>query len=323
MTAYNRTAFLKHSLGSILTQNLKEIKIEIIIISNFDFQVDVNRENVRITKIIMQGTIGEYLHRGIEESSGDLIAFLDDDDLWENDKLKRVVEVFSDEKIVFYHNMYSYIDSQGKPIEYVRKVERNNKNYFSSELIFNPIFNMDKLKLGIKMKADFNLSCIAIRKSLVLNYIDVLKMITSCQDEFFFWIAIISRGYLFIDNKCLTEYRVHNLNVSGTKNLDHKVTELQKEIMTFDLLINMIMPNSYENNYTKEIKKWLELYKYEYQIMMLVFSDGGKLTILNNIILLIRTGIKKWNILKGRVILFGIIGLISYRVTKSIYIKIK
>ena len=323
MTAYNRTTYLKHSIRSVLAQNLNEVKIEIIIVTNFDFTVDVNRNDVRITKIIMEGNIGEFLHRGIEESSADLIAFLDDDDLWERNKLTRIVEAFSDKKIVFYHNLYSYIDSHGELIDYVRKVERNNKNFFYSQIIFNPSSHIDKIKIAIKMKADFNLSCIAVRKSLVLKYMDTLKMITGSTDGFFFWIAVISQGYLFIDNKCLTEYRVHSLNASGSENLEHKVNDLQKEIMTFNLLIDIITLNNYENFYAKDFKKWLELYKYEYKIMMLVFSDGGKLTILNNIILLIRTGIKKWNILKGRVLLFGLISLISSRFAKIIYRRIK
>ncbi len=323
VTAYNRTTFLKHSIGSIFAQNLNEIKTEIIIVSNFDFPIDTNRKDVRIRKIIMEGTIGEFLYQGIKESSGDLIAFLDDDDLWERGRLKRVIEVFSDKKIVFYHNLYSYIDSHGKSIDYVRKVERNNNNSFSSEIIFNSSYHMGKLKLAIKMKADFNLSCIAVRKSMVIKYIDTLKMITGSTDGFFFWIAVISQGSLFIDNKCLTEYRVHSLNVSGSENIEHKVNDLQKEIMTFNLLIDIIISYIHKNNYAMEIKSWLELYKSEYQIMMLVFSEGGKLNILKKVTLVMCSGVKKWNILKSRVILFGLIGLISSRAAKSIYIRLK
>lgn len=271
----------------------------------------------------MEGTIGEFLYKGIAESSGKLIAFLDDDDLWESNKLKRVVEAFSDEKIVFYHNLYSYIDFYGKSIDYVRKVERNNKNSFSSEIVFNSSYSIDKLKLAIKMKADFNLSCIAIRKSLALTYIDMVKMITSCQDGFFFWIAVISQGNLFIDNECLTEYRVHSSNVSGTENIKHKVIELQKEIMTFELLIHMITSNKYENSKVKDIKEWLELYKYEYYTMMLVFSNGRRLNISYSLMHVIHAGIKKSNILRNRVTLFGLIGLISCRLANSVYAKFK
>ena len=321
ITAYNRISFIHRAIESVLKQTINSKDIEIIVVSNTDFNINVP-SYFKFYKIIMEGTIGDFLARAITLATGDIISFLDDDDLWNRDKLKRIIEAFSDEKIVFYHNLYSYIDSNGEPINFVRKVEKDNKNSFHSKMVFNPTNNIDKLKLAIKMKADFNLSCIAVRKSLAHKYIDILKMITSAPDGFFFWIAIISREYLFIDNKCLTDYRVHSLNVSGSKNLEHKATELQKQIMTFNLLINMITPNNCENNYTKDVKEWLKLYKYEYQIMILVFSDGGKLTILNNIISVLHTGIKTWNILKSRVILFGVIAIISSRFAKSVYIKI-
>ena len=322
VTAYNRKEFLEYSIESVLRQNLNGIKIEIIVVVNFDFSVDVNEE-IKIKKIVMEGTIGQFLYEGIKEASGDLIAFLDDDDLWEKDKVKRVIEAFSDERIVFYHNLYSYIDSQGELVDYVRKVEKNSKKYFTSESIFNPSLDKDELKTAIEMKADFNLSCIVVRKSLALKYIDIVKKITGCTDGFFFWIAVISQRYLFIDNERLNEYRVHSLNTTGLENVERKMTELQKEIMTFDLLIDLIRTYSYENNYLKDIKGWLELYKYEYQVIMLVFNNERKLSILNSMMRVIDSGGKRRNILKKRVLLFGLIGLISYRLAVAVYIRIK
>ncbi len=322
VTAYNRTKFLEYSIDSVLQQNLKGIKIEIIVVTNFDFAVDASKD-IKIKKIVMEGTIGQFLYEGIKEASGELIAFLDDDDLWEKDKVKRVIEAFSDGKIVFYHNLYSYIDSQGEPVDFVRKVEKNSKNSFTSELVFNPSFNPDELENAIEMKADFNLSCIAVRKNLAVEYMDILKMITGCPDGFFFWIAVISKGYLFIDNEHLNQYRVHSLNTTGLKNVERKVSELQKEIMTFDLLIDLIKYGSYENNYLKDIKGWLELYKYEYQIIMLVFNNERKLSILNSVMRVIDSGGKKKNILKKRVLLFGLIGFISSRFAKRVYEKIR
>ena len=319
ITAYNRTKFLEYSIDSVLQQNLKEIKIEIIVISNFDFTFNFNIGDVKFKKIVMEGTIGQFLHEGIKEASGDLVAFLDDDDLWEKHKLTRVIEAFSDKDTAFYHNMHSYIDSQGKPIVYRRKVEKNNLNSFTTELVFNPSFNTGALKTAIEMRADFNLSCIAVRKSLVIKYKDILKLITGSTDGFFFWTAVISQGYLFIDNLRLTHYRVHDLNTSSDMGIEQKVTELRNEINTFKLLINLLKYTECDNNYCNEIKKWLGLYMYEYETMALVLNMESRIIILKSLIRILRTGIKTKNTLKFRILAFGLIGAINPRVANIVY----
>lgn len=322
VTAYNRKDFLGFSMKSLLQQKLDGNVIEIIVVSNFDFPIDVTEHNIRIKKIIMEGTIGEFLSEGIRNASSELIAFLDDDDIWKENKIKRIIDVFSDNRIAFYHNLHTYIDFQGNSIRYVRKVEKNNLNSFASSLLFNSSVNIDKLRLATEMRADFNLSCIVIRKRLILKHMDTLNMVPSLPDGFFFWLAVIMKEYLFIDNECLTEYRVHDLNVSGNRDIKNKVTELQKEIRTLDLLIEMLLTEGSNNNYSEEIRNWLELNKMEYRLMMLVFSSQSRIYIIKALLALVTTGLKVRNTLEFRALAFGLIGLISIRLANGLYKKL-
>ncbi|AAT42912.1 glycosyltransferase [Picrophilus oshimae] len=83
VTAYNRSEYLLDAVKSALNQTLSKEKYEIIVIKNYnDDNIDefLNKNNIK--NIIMDGTIGEYLYKGINESKGDIISFLDDDDLF-------------------------------------------------------------------------------------------------------------------------------------------------------------------------------------------------------------------------------------------------
>ncbi|AAT42890.1 glycosyltransferase [Picrophilus oshimae] len=95
ITAYNRKEFLLDAVKSALNQTLSKEKYEIIVIKNYnDDNIDefLNKNNIK--NIIMDGTIGEYLYKGINESKGDIISFLDDDDLFFNNKLEYVYNLF-------------------------------------------------------------------------------------------------------------------------------------------------------------------------------------------------------------------------------------
>lgn len=322
ITAYNRTEFLPLAIGSVLKQVNTECEIEIIVVSNVDFGIDNLPSGCVFKKIIMEGTIGEFLSIGIESSSGDIIAFLDDDDVWMANRIMRLQSVFFNSNIVFYHNMYSYVDSQGNPLKYSRKVEKNNSEVFKSQFVFNSASRHKQLSEAIERKADFNLSCIAVRKSLALEYVGALKMITSAPDGFFFWTAIISRGELFIDHLKLTQYRVHEFNISGARSYKDKARELQREIKTFEILISLVNSTSMEEIASSVIKKWLKLYDEEYKLMALVFDDRPRTFIAITIFSLIKTGLRARNTLKYRALGFGILGIIDSSLARIVYERI-
>ncbi|MEM0135151.1 MAG: glycosyltransferase [Thermoplasmatales archaeon] len=311
ITAYNRTEFLYSAIESVLKQEIAGPRIEIIVISNLDFKTDGIPQNFNLKKIIMEGTIGEFLSVGIKSASGDIIAFLDDDDIWMPNKMARLESVFSDMNVIFYHSMYSYIDSGGKPIEYVRNVEKNDFDAFSAPLILYDSRNSKYIREAIERRADFNLSCMAVRKKLAMEYIDTLKLITSAQDGFFFWIAVMSGGNLFIDNLSLIEYRVHHSNVSGYGGYEYKQRELLREVNTFRLL--KALTNSHK------IVQWLQLYEIEYSLLMLTFGIAKRVLIAKSIVNLLKTGFRITNTMKYRVIIFAFFRILNRNFALLIY----
>ncbi|MGJ4751313.1 glycosyltransferase family 2 protein [Leptospira kmetyi] len=93
---YNHAHFLKLSLASVVNQSYTNW--EAIVIDNHsnddtdEVVASFQDSRIRLTKIRNNGVISASRNKGIQEAKGDWISFLDSDDLWFPDKLKRVVE---------------------------------------------------------------------------------------------------------------------------------------------------------------------------------------------------------------------------------------
>lgn len=92
ITTYNRPDYLAHSLESVINQTVSAK--EIIIIddnSSTDYSAVLNKFNdprIRYIKQAVSGGANVARNLGVKESSGDVVAFLDDDDVWLFDYLK-------------------------------------------------------------------------------------------------------------------------------------------------------------------------------------------------------------------------------------------
>lgn len=213
VTAYNRKEFLLEALKSAVNQTLQRDKYEIICIKNFkDTKIDNYIENNNIISIIeKEKTVGEYLYLSAKKAKGNILVFLDDDDLFSKDKLERVALYFSRYPIGFYHNL----QLKGVPpkIGFLGFKENNFK------VIKYPYKHNFKY-IG---PAIANMSSIAIKKNILLSYSRELKNIITNQDSFMFLISLMSKKDILIDNNKMTFYRIHDKNTS-----DGGGTEIEK-----------------------------------------------------------------------------------------------
>ena len=182
LTAYNRKEFLDEALDSLQNQTINNF--EVILISNFEY--NFKNYKFKINHIVMEGNMGSYLYRGIEESAGDIILFMDDDDLFLENKLKYLENKFADNEIIYIHNKPIFVDTNGKT-KYKKR--------------FVP--------------PDFNMSCISIRKKIIIPYLNYLKDLYAGPDTFFYALSLCSNGRILKDDEYLTYYRYHNINTSS------------------------------------------------------------------------------------------------------------
>ena len=244
VTAYNRKEFLLEALQSAVNQTLKRDKYEIICIKNFkDAKIDrYIKDNGIINILKNQATIGEYLYLATKKSHGEVLVFLDDDDLISKDKLERVNFVFSRYKIGFYHNS----SIQGEKFEDRFSLQKDNLQ----------IINPAKIKLKEMRIATFNLSSIAVKKDILDKHINELRGIITSPDSFMLLISLIEKSNIFIDNSKYTFYRLHDKNVSYSKSIE-KHLKFNKELELPALIYQLNLAKAYNSKAAKLFLKCL------------------------------------------------------------------
>lgn len=320
VTAYERRDFYKQAIESILHQEIDHSSVEVIIISNFEVDFKQNEGGIRVRNIVMEGTVGEFLFAGINAAKYEIIAFLDDDDLFEPEKLQRVVGAFSKNPVTcYYHNNQRYVNTNLQPIDYVRLVENRSRLFFEEDILVNIDHKPSAIRQAIATGADFNLSSIAVKREYVNRFLPLLRQIKGGTDAFFFWMTLATGANMFLDHKKLTIYRIHSFNVSGQGDFTRKVSELKKQIHTYDLILEFIN----EANLRKEMKiyleKWIYLYKYEYELMSLVFGNAHRKQLMNSMKKILFLGKEHSNTLKNRILFFAILSIVNTNFARLLY----
>ena len=207
ITAYNRKEFLKEAVDSVLQQSLDRSKFEIIVSKNFhDQELDqyLLDNNVRTIFDSVEG-IGPRLKNSISFCQGEIITFLEDDDLFHPAKLTKVSEVFGKDKLLnYYHDSYYTINENGKILNKPMLGNPIQEIYIDcSELSEKMILNIHK-----SSGAGHN-SCISVKRANLIKFIEYLADIIISTDAFFFYTSISLPGRIFIDHVKLTYYRFH------------------------------------------------------------------------------------------------------------------
>lgn len=125
MATYNGESYLPQQLNSIVGQSRTPDEIVICDDCSTDKSMDILREYSRsynyIPWMLLQnkqnrGYISSFF-RAIENATGDLIILSDQDDIWENNKIEVLEQLFSEhEDMLSIHTNYSIINAQGQVI---------------------------------------------------------------------------------------------------------------------------------------------------------------------------------------------------------------
>ena len=227
ITAYNRKEFLLNAIKSAVNQTLDKKYYEIIVVKNFtENTIDGFIDEHHIKNIQMDGAVGEFLYAGVSASSGEIISFLDDDDLFSNDKLEVVYNKFkANNNLGYYHNAHITVNEKYQKID---------------------------SKLGKSIT--FNLSSISIEKSILnLNF---LKKISSNTDHFMYLSALESDKNIVAGKEKLTSYMFHNsVSHIDTANINEFIQnrnpDLEEDVKPFIMFGEMFVSVK-AKNYMKQ-----------------------------------------------------------------------
>ncbi|MBT8038974.1 MAG: glycosyltransferase, partial [Gammaproteobacteria bacterium] len=141
---YNTERYVAETLHSLITQTYRNLEILVIIDGSTDGSLEVCQSfqdpRIRIIEQENRGLAGAR-NRGIEESTGELIGFLDSDDSWEPEKVERHVAQFQEDPALGVGFSYSSLmDEQSRPYGTVQK-EGTDPATFVDFYVFNVMGN--------------------------------------------------------------------------------------------------------------------------------------------------------------------------------------
>jgi len=245
ITAHNRKEYILEAVNSVLSQTLERSKYEIIVVKNyFDDKIDnFLSENSIINLYTDEISLGTKMVYGIEKSRGDIICFLEDDDLFIPEKLEIVYNFFKKyEDLVYLHNNDYFIDEKGNPAKFWVKD-------ISKDIIFDHFKNLNELFKLQGYGLYFNMSSINIRKNKILLYLGNLKRINLSTDDFMFFISTLEEPRLIILSKeKLTKYRIHQstsiyLDEDINKLLNDNIKMEKNHLHSYTVIMSLVEKN--------------------------------------------------------------------------------
>lgn len=208
VTAHDRRAFLPHAIRSAFDAGADEV----VVVRNFSDPID--SVPARFTDVLCaHEETGVKQAVGVETARGDVVAFLDDDDMWVETKVARVREVFQDRlDLVYYCHGQTSMDAAGRPAvahhtEYAGRDPGQFSQWDSREV--DALF--DRLWPG-------NNSSTSVRRSWATGWTPILRQVGWGADRFWMAAALLDAKGVLLEGSPLAQLRLHDQNMSHARN---------------------------------------------------------------------------------------------------------
>jgi glycosyltransferase involved in cell wall biosynthesis len=139
---YNSEKFVKRAIRSALNQTLDKNNYEILVVDDgsYDGTMDILKKYADKIRIIEQGHLGPKIgvKTGIKESRGNHVIFLDADDQFKPDTLKKMLSAFDDKSIDFVY--CDYFEKKGKTIKRISLAKNIFNNLWCNIMFKKKLF---------------------------------------------------------------------------------------------------------------------------------------------------------------------------------------
>jgi len=258
---YNKEQSVNNTIQSVLDQSFQEFEIVIVNDGSTDNSVGVvqgiNDQRIRLIQQENQG-VSAARNKGIEEAKNEWIAFLDGDDLWENNHLEEIVKMmkaYPQEKV--YVTSFEYSDNR-EMYKHTR-----NKSIFKIE---------DYFKEAIRE--------ILIWTSIVVIHKDCFVKVGKFNTDYIrgedvdLWGRLAKNFNIIKTNKITAIYRVEAENRSDSTSVPVQKTYLR------DINLNRKISNTEFNYYKQHIITKIKYYlvnKEWRSLLFLIWKHNFKL----------------------------------------------
>ncbi len=242
--AYNATAFLGETLDSVLAQTYPNLEIIVVDDGSTDATPELLDSYGDRIRVLRQANAGQAAARnhGAREARGELLAFLDSDDLWDPDKIARQVELLGrfPAALAVYCD-HRTIDAQGRPVA-------------SNAALDYPRASGDMLRALL-------LGCCIITPGLVLlrrhafdasGGFDEAPLMRGHED-YALWLRLATQGSFVYSPDTLVSYRRHKQQATRQK---HYEMHMARAKLNAVMAIRDVMETS-EDRDVKRLFAWV------------------------------------------------------------------
>jgi len=208
ITVQDRREFVRSAIASAGAAGADEI----LVVRNFSDPLDVPGVPFTDVRCDLVPT-GAKQALGVERAHGEIVALLDDDDLWEPEKVRRLRAEFARRpELVYFDHAQRAIDREGRPVaahhdEYVGK---------------------DPTRFGATAPEDLwtltervwpgNSSSTALRRAWATEWLGALREAEWAADFVWFAVALLDRpDGIALSPEPLTRLRLHGQNMSQSR----------------------------------------------------------------------------------------------------------
>lgn len=206
LPAYNAEKTLANSAASVLAQSYDKIELVIVDDGSTDGtkalaeSIAVNDHRVKVIYNEVNIGVLKSRIRGVRASSGKWIAFIDSDDLWAPNKLKRQMILQNKTGSVLVYCASSFVGNDGHEISWVMHVP--------SEITYKRLLRQNIISN----------SSVVVRKDIFLKYSPFSEDHRDMHEDYACWLLILKDKFSAcgVDEPLLT-YRVHRRSMTGNK----------------------------------------------------------------------------------------------------------
>jgi glycosyltransferase involved in cell wall biosynthesis len=204
LTCYNHLPYIEAAMQSIRSQTYRDFEVIALddgstdgtreyLAQQADIRVELNSQNL--------GTYGT-LNRGLEMATGEFVAVLNDDDVWQPTKLEKQVALLDKHpKVGLVHTEGEFINGKGEVFE-------------GKPLGFSfPRFETGDILLDLVYENKIIASAAVFRRSAV-EEVGFYNDLYFGSGDWELWFRIAERFDVGCVNENLTQYRVHGANAS-------------------------------------------------------------------------------------------------------------
>tara|TARA_B100000963_G_scaffold241894_1_gene211637 strand:+ start:299 stop:1045 length:747 start_codon:yes stop_codon:yes gene_type:complete len=180
---YKKRNTVKETIASVINQTYDHFEILIIYddtnLNDLEFLQEISKLDNRIRVINNNKRLGAGLSRnkGIEQSNGKYIAFIDADDTWVQDKLKNQISFMKKNNYQISHTSYLIIDEKKKIIG-----QRKARDLLSVDEVLK--------------SCDIGLSTVIVEKKVIIKTSTKFPQLVT-KEDFVFWLTLLKKNYKF------------------------------------------------------------------------------------------------------------------------------